>query len=392
MQVLRRCLDARERSPHHESSTTSSDAAPRRLVLASAFRPHLLALALVVALAGPSPAAPLSVSATLGVTSASLGELLEYTITVSAPPGSTTTLSALASALASAGIETVSTTAAAQAALQATTAATSAPGAALLDPRPDSQRTSRVGDVDVTVRKWRVAPFALGPTEIAGARLRYTLPGGQPGELPIPAVPLQVGPVALPANMKPADGQTFGVKPPVFIPVAATTRWGLAALIIALGFLVALALWNPELFARLFGRRAGPPPPPRPAHVIALEALDVLVAEGLIQRGQVREYYGRLSEILRGYIDSRFGLRSLEATTDELTPILRRHEVLGKQWLEPLRKFLTTCDLAKFARHVPPQSVTDEATAFARQVVRETRPEEHPKEPETAAPREATAP
>ncbi|MBI3893835.1 MAG: hypothetical protein HY303_20130 [Candidatus Wallbacteria bacterium] len=340
----------------------------------------VLFLLALLALGAPSAFAgsPLSVSATAGRTSATLGDMLEFTITVSAPPGAVTSLSGVATALATAGLERSATLPGSLLGMESTAPTTATTLGAPSEPKPDVERTTRTGDFDITVRSWKVAAFKLGSVEISGAKLRFRMPGGQEGEQLVPTVPLQVVPVTLPGNLKPEDGKTFGVKPPVAILAPPERRWALAALILILGIVVSLLIWKPELLARLLARAAALPAPPKPAHTLALEALDRLVSEGLLDRGMAREHFGRLSDILRTYLDSRFGLRSMEATTDELTPILRRHEVLGKQWLEPLRRFLATCDLAKFARHVPPRPIPDELAGFARKLVRETMPEDEP--------------
>ncbi len=56
---------------------------------------------------------------------------------------------------------------------------------------------------------------------------------------------------------------------------------------------------------------------PDPAHVIALRDLERLMSEKLWEKGEIKAYYTRLTEILRQYLENRFSVYSLEMTTDE---------------------------------------------------------------------------
>jgi len=107
---------------------------------------------------------------------------------------------------------------------------------------------------------------------------------------------------------------------------------------------------------------AAPPPPPAPLHVRTLQALDALEQQGLWQRGEVKEYYVQLTDILRGYIEARFAVPAMERTTDELTAAARKHAELCRH-VDPLYSILSTADMAKFARAQP---MPDEHVAALR--------------------------
>ncbi len=366
------------RSPVEPSRTVTILAGSRTSLLQKT-----CTLLVIVALlcSTPAHAADLvSVSASLGRTSSVLGDQLDYAVNVPSPPGALTTVPGLREALARAGLEPAGSPAsidvAALAAPVSTGEAEATTGAvattAPAEPRPDTEHTSQPGETQLTARVWRLAVFQLGELELAGARVDYVLADGTRGSQPIPAVRLQVGKVTVPGGTQVAEGQMFGVKPPVTLAIVRGRRWWLPALIVLVGLLVALFVWKPHLLKRLFARGPEPLPPPKPPHTRALEDLDLLMTEGLLDRGLAREHYGRLSEILRTYLDGRFLLRSMEATTDELCQVLRNHQPLGRSFFEPLRKFLMTCDLAKFARHVPPRTLGDELAGFVRGFVRQT--------------------
>lgn len=95
-----------------------------------------------------------------------------------------------------------------------------------------------------------------------------------------------------------------------------------------------------------------PPPPPEPIHEKALRLLNELERESLWQKGEVKEYYVRLTDILRNYVEERFGIPALERTTDELTAAAKTHNGLVFQ-AERLHNILATADMAKFARAQP---------------------------------------
>jgi hypothetical protein len=110
----------------------------------------------------------------------------------------------------------------------------------------------------------------------------------------------------------------------------------------------ALALWLRRRRDRV---AAVPEAPPIPAHEIALAALDRLAAQRAVGDAAVRRFYFALSEIVRAYIEGRFGLNATDLTTEE---ILRRSIALPLRRRPPgLRAFLHDTDRVKFAAHRP---------------------------------------
>lgn len=125
-------------------------------------------------------------------------------------------------------------------------------------------------------------------------------------------------------------------------------------------------------------RRAAPesPPavpraPPRPFHELALEALRALEKSSLLERGQVKEYHVRISEIVRRYIEGQFEVPALELTTGEVAAGMRR-AALGAPITEAFRGFLERCDLVKFAKLRPGADDSRALMERAKEVVRMT--------------------
>ncbi|UCF43281.1 MAG: hypothetical protein JSV99_12040 [Planctomycetota bacterium] len=91
----------------------------------------------------------------------------------------------------------------------------------------------------------------------------------------------------------------------------------------------------------------------KPAHEIAYERLRILVKDDLINAGKFKEFYERISDILRRYIEHRFELRAPERTTDEFLVELQWTDVLSASDKQSVGEFLQHCDLVKFAKYNP---------------------------------------
>ncbi len=115
--------------------------------------------------------------------------------------------------------------------------------------------------------------------------------------------------------------------------------------------------------------------PPRPAHEIALEELDRLFHSDLLERGEIKLFHIRISEIIRRYVEGRFGVPALDMTTSEILDSLR-DGVLDDNERETLRVFLEDCDLVKFAKYVPTKEEIDATVDRAYTFVRSTQPVE----------------
>jgi len=141
-------------------------------------------------------------------------------------------------------------------------------------------------------------------------------------------------------------------QPPPFID---NTRWLLgdappwnpwvmagivAAVLIFIGLIAAWFLRRKKLALPFFA-------PPSPGEV-ALKALREI--EPLLAGENAQQFIIKLSEILRVYLEGRFGLRALHLSTEEFLLEARDQSKLAPQQQELLKTFLFQCDLVKFAR------------------------------------------
>jgi len=139
------------------------------------------------------------------------------------------------------------------------------------------------------------------------------------------------------------------------------------------GTLVGLLLLGFVLYRVLNrSRRAGPAPAPKPPHEIAFDQLERLRRRGLVEQGAFKEYYSALSDIVRTYVEHRFGVRAPEMTTEEFLLSSARNGRLQGGYRGLLGEFLSESDLVKFARHVPTIADSERAFSAAKRFIDET--------------------
>lgn len=221
------------------------------------------------------------------------------------------------------------------------------------------------------------------PVKVRGLRIIWRETTGGEGALSVPDQEVKVQSVLTGvtepkfrtyAEPQGEPGAFFAAHGPVPYRI---TNWPLLIGLISLGgILVSVGLGF--LIKRwLDGRKvdAGPPVDPRPAHVIALAALDALTAEEDLD---VKTYYSKLSEIIRAYLEKRYGFMALEMTSHEI-----RHQVIQLGLTGDARaaidRFADETDMVKFAAYRPKSGEADTMMLAARGLIQITRePDEVP--------------
>ncbi len=82
-------------------------------------------------------------------------------------------------------------------------------------------------------------------------------------------------------------------------------------------------------------------------------ALDTLVQEGLPQQGRTKEFYIRLTSIVRNYIEGTTGLKAPEQTTEEFLVEMRQSRRFNPAQSMRLQEFLEAADMVKYAGEKP---------------------------------------
>lgn len=107
------------------------------------------------------------------------------------------------------------------------------------------------------------------------------------------------------------------------------------------------------------------------SHQLALKKLDDLDKEQLWQKGFVKDYHSKITDIIREYFEKQFGLPALERTTTESLNLLSKHSQ-GRKVLDVTSEFLSNADLVKFAKYTPLESVNIEMMNQAKNIVKKT--------------------
>ena len=127
---------------------------------------------------------------------------------------------------------------------------------------------------------------------------------------------------------------------------------------------------NQPIFARL-------QKPKEPAHIIALRELDRIKSQKIWQQGKTKQYYSELTDILREYIEDRFGIRAMEQVTDEILSSFRvQKDLLNDKNMANLSQILQLADLVKFAKYKPLPDDDNLSLVNAYFFVNETKKEE----------------
>ena len=229
----------------------------------------------------------------------------------------------------------------------------------------------------------RVAAFELGELSFPSLDLEVVDAAGNATALATEAVP-----VAIESVGRDEGGDIRDIKGPLAIPFAVVTLLPWIAALLAVG---AAAAW----LYRRYRRRSTPEAlvpalPPRPAHEVAREALDALEAAGLLERGEIKTWHIRLSDIVRVYAEGRFGVDAMEMTTGEVLDGLLRTDA-DRGAVADVQRLLDRCDLVKFAKLRPAIPECRELFPLAHRVVDVTAPAEPAPAGPAAMPAEQTA-
>lgn len=108
-----------------------------------------------------------------------------------------------------------------------------------------------------------------------------------------------------------------------------------------------------------------------PLHQLTLRKLEQLDKEELWQKGFVKDYHSKITDIIREYFEKQFGLPALARTTTESLKLLSKHPQ-GIKVIDITSQFLSNADLVKFAKYTPLESVNIEMMYQAKNIVKKT--------------------
>ena len=143
----------------------------------------------------------------------------------------------------------------------------------------------------------------------------------------------------------------------------------------AIGILTALAL----ILFLLSRRKKSPavglpelePEAEQPAHLSALLALEELKKEKLHLGGRLKEFHTKLTDILREYLEKRFGVQAQELTSRQIISQLT-YLGIAEIDMNKLRSILFMADMVKFAKALPEAIENEQTLENAIQFVQHT--------------------
>lgn len=118
------------------------------------------------------------------------------------------------------------------------------------------------------------------------------------------------------------------------------------------------------------------PKPVEPPHIIALRELQELKEEKLWQTDRVKPFYTQLTDVLRIYMEGRFGIRAMEETSVDIIKDMKGKLADKDSAMRNLVQILQTADLVKFAKMKPLPNENDLCMMNAILFVEQTRPVE----------------
>lgn len=187
--------------------------------------------------------------------------------------------------------------------------------------------------------------------------------------LSLKVVPVEVDTTAQPMDIK-------GVASPPFVLWDYIPDWlwyVLAALLLIAGCVVAYYYWQKRRRPEDVIAQENPVPP----YERAVAELQALRESKLWQQGQEKSYYTRLVDILREYIDDRFGINAMEMTSSQIIDALKRNGEM-REVNRYLGEILSMADFVKFAKMRPLPDDNERVMRQAFEFVELTKPQPAP--------------
>jgi len=105
------------------------------------------------------------------------------------------------------------------------------------------------------------------------------------------------------------------------------------------------------------------------AEEIAHSQLASLLAEDLPSQGMFKDFYLRLTGIVRNYIEGITSLRAPEQTTEEFLSEMGQKEVFSHEQSKGLKEFLEVADMVKYAAQRPDSSQVESSILLAKEFI-----------------------
>lgn len=149
------------------------------------------------------------------------------------------------------------------------------------------------------------------------------------------------------------------------------TLWVLLGLALA-GIGVTLAFYFLRRRTRAITKEETPIPP----YELAKMRLNSLASQKLAENGMEKAYYTELVDILREYLEGRFGINAMEMTSDQIIRAIRHNNEIRLS-AEGMKTLLEIADFVKFAKVRPLPDDNRRSFLWALDFVETTKPLEN---------------
>ena len=116
--------------------------------------------------------------------------------------------------------------------------------------------------------------------------------------------------------------------------------------------------------------------PKLPPHQQALTEIERIKGDKTLRTADPKTYYTELTDVLRTYMEERFGFNAMEMTSSEIIDKLQ--EINDKESIKDLMYLFQTADLVKFAKHSPLMNENDMNLVNAVDFINNTKVEPDP--------------
>ncbi|WP_455669433.1 hypothetical protein [Phocaeicola sp.] len=116
--------------------------------------------------------------------------------------------------------------------------------------------------------------------------------------------------------------------------------------------------------------------PKLPPHQQALQEIERIKGDKTLRTADPKTYYTELTDVLRTYMEDRFGFNAMEMTSSEIIDKLQ--EINDQESIKDLMFLFQTADLVKFAKHSPLMNENDMNLVNAVDFINKTKVEPDP--------------
>ena len=233
-----------------------------------------------------------------------------------------------------------------------------------LDTLTKKRVRARTGRMDISA-SLVIAPFEEGEYHLPPIPVQRTLDGA--------VDTLLFDPDVMEVHTMPVDTAAFeinDIKGQIGYPVTMEELlpWFVAARLLL--FVAALA--GAILYVRRRKSRGDASVSRDPAHIVALRELDRFRSDKFWAPEKQKTFYSGVTDALKNYIDSRFGIDAPEMTTAELFAALKSGKELSPEMLAGMQGLFERADFVKFAKYVASDEDNASVLPLAVRFVTET--------------------